>query len=275
METAVVFGEYDHLVGIWTEPTTGEVREHAVIIVTAGMLPSAGPYRLHRDLASRLAKCSIGTMRFDLSGIGESFGVGVAGESTARATDEIRQAMDWVENTHGIHSFVLMGLCSGADDALRAAMTDSRIRGLVSMDGLGYRTPKYYLHRITKHYSKRLLRPSKWVSLIRRLFAKQADAEIPNSLRVGTDIREYPDRDDAARMLEQLADRGTKMHFIYTGGVGEYYNHAGQFHDMFPGLKDRPEISTQYFESMDHVAYLCEDRELVSSHIASVCSAQY
>jgi hypothetical protein len=91
---------------------------------------------------------------------------------------------------------------------------------------------------------------------------------------MGTDIREYPAREEAAKLLQRLADRGTKVHFIYTGGVAHYYNHAGQFNDMFPELKHRPEITTEYFEQMDHVAYLCEDRESVAGHIVDVCRKQ-
>ncbi len=274
MDNAVLFGDYDHLMGIWTEPANRVKSRHAVILVTAGMLHSAGSFRLHRELAVRLAENSIGTMRFDLAGIGESFGVGVAGESTGRAVNEIRQAMDWIEREHGIRNFVLMGLCSGADDALRAAVDDERVCGLVSMDGLGYRTPRYYLHRLTKHYAKRLIRPDKWLSVIRQLVGSNTEAETPDSLQFGTDIREYPAREEAAKILESLANRGTKMHFVYTGGVADYYNHANQFDDMFPGLRGRSEITTRYFETMDHVAYLCEDRDALASHITDVCSCQ-
>ncbi len=281
MDSAVIFGRYDHLMGIWTSPKRSGTIDRAVVLVTAGMLHSAGPFRLHRDLAVRLAETSIGSMRFDLSGIGESFGVGVAGESTERAVNEIRQAMDWIENKHGIRHFVLIGLCSGADDALRAAMGDERVCGLVALDGLGYRTPRYYVHRLTKHYAKRLIRPSKWLSVAQRLFSftrrrfgSSVAAEAPSSLNAGTDIREYPARDDAAKMLENLADRGTKMHFVYTGGTAEYYNYASQFSDMFPGLRGRTEITTRYFETMDHVAYLCEDRDALANHITEVCASQ-
>lgn len=273
MNNAIMFGDYDHLMGIWTEPAKPGVRQHACILVTAGMLHSVGPFRLHRDLAVRLAENSIGTMRFDLSGIGDSFGVGVAGESTERAVNEIQQAMNWIENHYGINQFVLIGLCSGADDALRAAIGDERVCGLVSMDGLGYRTPRYYLHRLTKHYAKRMIRPEKWLSVTRRLVGSLMEGKTPNSLQAGTDIREYPAREEATKMLERLADRGTQMHFVYTGGVAEYYNHANQFDDMFPGLRGRREITTRYFETMDHVAYLCEDRDALASHITDVVTS--
>lgn len=273
VEDAVVFGDYDHLVGIWTMPSQTQPCERAVIFVTAGMLHSAGPFRLHRELAQNLAEKSIGTLRFDLSGIGESFGVGTAGESTERAIREIQQAMNWIESEHGIRRFVLIGLCSGADDALRAAERDDRVCGLVSMDGLGYRTRRYYFNRLTQHYAKRLLRLDKWRTVIQRTFKMQLDSGTPLSLQAGEDIREYPQRDEAAEMLQRLADRGTRMHFIYTGGVAEYYNYADQFNDMFPELRGRAEISTNYFASMDHVAYLCEDRDALSAHITEICTS--
>ena len=44
------------------------------------------------------------------------------------------------------------------------------------------------------------------------------------------------------------------MHFMYTRGVAEYYNHAGQFDDMFPALRDPEAITTHYMAECDHVA---------------------
>lgn len=62
----------------------------------------------------------------------------------------------------------------------------------------------------------------------------------PSSLQLGVDVWEFPVRDEAAQQLQQLSHRGFHLHSIYSSGVREYFNHAGQFVAMFPELKGDP-----------------------------------
>ena len=66
--------------------------------------------------------------------------------------------------------------------------------------------------------------------------------------------------------MQQLVDRGTQLHFIYTGGM-DYYNYAEQFYEMLPGVHWKGTESSTYFPEMDHVAMLCEDRQKLVEHI--------
>ncbi len=262
---AIVFGNYNHLLGVWQPSVQQTQTDTAVIFVTAGMLHHVGPFRLHVDLARSLARHGIASLRFDISGIGESFGVGVGGRSIDRAADEISQAIDWIEQNTKIEKVILFGLCSGADDSLHAAVRDDRVVGVVPMDGCGYRTPAYYWHRFAGHHLQRMLRPSKWVDVIRRITGIRK--KVPRSLQQGDDIREFPSRTEAVAQLANLADRQTRLHFIYTGGVGMYYSYANQFDHMFPELRGRHEVSSCFHPAMDHVAYLCEDRAELVQHV--------
>ncbi|KAA1261875.1 Alpha/beta hydrolase family protein [Rubripirellula obstinata] len=277
---AILFGQHKNLVGIWTEAADDAVADHsvvdeakattAVIMVTAGMIHHSGPFRLHVELANQLRHHGIPSLRFDLSGIGESLGIGSGGSSLDRAADEIGQAIDCIANRYGIEKVILFGLCSGADDSVHTALMDDRVSGVVAMDGCGYRTRQYYWHRFAGHYLPRLVRISKWSSLLRRFSSREDDS--PKSLQLGDDIREFPSRDLAQSQLMQLADRSVRMHFIYTSGVGDYYNHAGQFDAMFPSLCEADQITHCYFSDMDHVAFLCEDRAKLVRHISdNVC----
>ncbi|TWT83224.1 Alpha/beta hydrolase family protein [Planctomycetes bacterium CA13] len=270
MEQAIVMGHYEHLLGIWSAPASCNGNT-AVIMVTAGMLHHAGPFRLHVDLARGLSAKGIPSLRFDLSGIGESFGVGVGGRSLDRAADEIGQAIDWLAAHHGITNVILFGLCSGADDAIAVAMNDPRIVGVIAMDGCGYRTPKYYWHRFKQHYLPRMLKPTKWHSMVRRRFHRN---HTPTSLTPGDDIREFPTRDVAESEIASLIEQGTWLHFVYTSGVGDYYNHSAQFAEMFPRLKESSSVSTRFFPEMDHVAFLCEDRETLVDHVTKEIAAK-
>lgn len=265
-EEAVALGSHDHLMGIWNGADRTLKTGTAVVMVTAGMLHHAGPFRLHVDLARELSGVGIASLRFDLSGIGESFGIGTGGRSIDRAASEISQAIDWIESQHSIKRVVLFGLCSGADDAMQAAVNDARVTGLVAMDGCAYPTRSFYWHRFTGHTLPRLLRLQKWQRLTARLFQGPV-ADTPASLQPGSDVREFPSRDLSLAQLQQLADRDTRVHFIYTGGLSEHYNHAGQFDAMFPRLVAEPRVTHQYFGELDHVAMLVEDRLKLVSHV--------
>lgn len=264
-DEAVLFGSEQHLVGALTSPDDAESGV-AAIFLTAGMLPSAGPFRLHRELAVAVAERGLRSLRFDLSGIGESLPAGIAGRSIDRAAGEAVQAMDWIQQQFGTERFVLFGLCSGADDSVQAARTDRRVVGLAIMDGCGYRTRGFWWRRVTRHYLKGLAEPTRLRRRLGRLFgASKAER---SRLPMGTDIREFPKREVAVKQFQTLADRGVRMHFCYTGGVGDYYNDAGQFDEMFRDVDWRGTASTRFFASMDHVAMLREDRRLLVAHLA-------
>ena len=262
----VVFGEYDHLVGIIEESSADQQSDTGVILVTPGMLSNSGPFRLHVEIARQLSESGIPSVRFDLSGIGESLGVGSTGGSGHRSTDEIRQAIEHLGNQTSARQFILLGLCSGADDSFRAAQEIPNVAGFVAIDGLGYPAGSFAWHRALGHHLPRMIRPKKWVSRFRRTWS---DHNEPTSMPIGQDIREYPPHDQAARQLEELACRGVQMHFVYTGGVSDYYNHAGQFFSMFPSLAKHDHVTTEFFRDLDHVAYLREDRDMLVDHLVN------
>ena len=255
METPIVFGEFENLVGVVNDPEARQ-SDVAVLMLTPGMLHHTGPYRLHVLMARRLAKQGIASLRYDLSGIGESLAVGEPGSSLERASREAQYAMDRMQADYGIKKFILFGLCSGADDGMYAALKDDRIVGLALLDGCGYRTMRYHVHRALGHYLPRLFRLDKWKRLVRR----GPTEETAGSLQMGVDIREYPEQEVAEFQISELADRGVQMRFIYTGGVAGYFNYGAQFFDMFPSLRGRKEVSTTFFPDMDHLAMLREDR---------------
>lgn len=269
-EEAVLFGEYEHLVGTWKPSESNECSDTAVIFLNAGILHQSGPFRLHVNVAEALARRSISSFRFDLSGIGESLAVGSARRSIDRAALEVSAAIDWLTENASIKQAILFGLCSGADDAFHAAISDERVSGVIAMDGCGFRTKQYFLHRLTGHCLPRIARTDKWIRMALRLIQSdrwRSNASEQQPIRWGNDIREFPERDEAESQLLSLAERGVAQHFIYTGGVSEYYNYAGQFEDMFPSLAQQDLVSHAYFPQWDHVAFLCEDRRQLVQHV--------
>ena len=271
METPHVFGEFDHLVGVHTPATIDSRSLHsshesteidcstAVLLLTPGMLHHVGPYRLHTHIAKELSNLGIPSFRFDLSGIGESLAVGSQGSSLSRATHEIGQAMDFLQSQYGYQQFALFGLCSGADDAIPAAISHDRITAAFLMDGCGYRTLNYWPHRFVKKYLPKMLRWSKWKALAKSLFSRRS-WEASATMPLAFDVREFPGKEESLRNIQSLLDRGVHLHFLYTFGVIDYYSYADQFYEMFPELKERWELQVSYLPDMDHTAMLIEDR---------------
>lgn len=259
-ESLVNFGKFDHLVGSY-HPSLGGTSKFGFICLTAGMLHHVGPSGLHVKLCRSLAANGVPSLRFDLSGIGESLPISESGSSLQRATKETQQAMDWMQNECGVDRFILFGLCSGADDALAVADRDSRVVGISMIDGLGYRTNRFHWERFRLKYLPRVMTPAKWLEIIlRRLLPKQEAPTLVN----GEDIREFPPRDEAAKLLLRLLNRRVEFQLLYTGGVIDYYSYPNQFWVMFPEIDHRrfaAAVALHYQPMSDHVLSLRSDRE--------------
>jgi pimeloyl-ACP methyl ester carboxylesterase len=260
MDKPLVFGKLKHLIGVENIVKNSSI---AVIMMTPGMLHNTGPFRLHVDMAQNLEQHGISSLRFDISGIGESLGVGTSGKSIDRAATEAIEAMDYLMDSTGIEQFILFGLCSGADDSIQAALKDKRVKGVISLDGAAYKTTRFK-YKEACLMARKMLSISKWVNKFHHL---TGNSKTPASLAMGSDIREFPETaEQACKELQQLVDSEVQLHFIYTGGT-EYYNYSQQFYDMLPNMKWKGTESTEYFSQMDHVVMLCEDRKLLIDHI--------
>lgn len=264
-EVPHVFGEHRNLMGIMNPAgSASERRDTIVLMVTAGMVHQVGPFRLHVEAARALAEQNIASFRFDLSGIGESLAIGGTGTSLQRAAKEIGDAMDLLESRYGIKKFFLFGLCSGADDSFFTAQQDKRVCGAVLMDGCGYKTSRYTIHKLLGHYLRRSVSPQRWFDVVNRRIKKDAE---PSMIPDGEDIREFPQQREAAVQIQSLVDRDMKLRFIYTGGVAEYYNYESQFWDMFSDVEFNQYVSTVFYPEMDHVAFLEEDRRTLIADV--------
>jgi len=275
METMQVFGDYDHLTGWYCQPSADAPGETAVVMLTAGMLHHVGPMGLHVQLARELASRGIASLRYNLSGIGESLAVAAPGDSLARAADELGQALDWLQAEYGHQHFVLFGLCSGADDALAAAVAEQRVIGLSLMDGCGFRTRRFYPHWFRLKYWPKLRNMDKWRALSQsgwqKLVRGRAAKGQSSSMPLGQDIREFADVQTCQTQVSCLLERRVALQWIYTGGAIDYYSYMGQFFDMFPQLSPSELLCVHHLPQTDHLASLRADREQVLHLVSNWC----
>jgi hypothetical protein len=253
-ERAVIFGPGQSLVGIETRAVEANgagaaARRPAVVLLNAGVVHRVGPHRLTVHLARRFARAGHVAFRFDLAGLGDSRARPGTASYEARAIEDVRTAMDHVQKTTGIDRFILGGLCSGADNSVRAALVDQRVGAVVLLDPYAYRTPGFYL----RYYRARVSNLRSWVGVSRRAAVAAVAAARSWLPRPGSQnnagqepgsngvqgprkpmySRYHPPRELFAAQLRDLIDRGTAIYIAYSGSLSGAYNYAGQFEDAF------------------------------------------
>jgi len=145
------FGIRQNLNGIFAEPRGGRHADKpAIVILNSGVVHRIGHHRMYVTMARMLAAAGYPVLRFDFSGIGDSASRSESLEPDAAAMADIVSAVDWLSETRGIKTAVLLGLCSGADIALKYGHTDDRIVALVLLDPTIPPTWKFYLHYLSQ-----------------------------------------------------------------------------------------------------------------------------
>jgi hypothetical protein len=243
-EQAVQFGRATALAGVLTDVGAGESSLPILVMPRSARLHRAGLSRLTVELARAARASGVRSLRFDLSGCGDS-GAAIPGESGEAATvNDISDAMDYLARSNPERRFVLLGV--GADLAVihRVANNDTRVTGVISINGPGFRTLRYWLIRCV-----RLLSPT------------QTGRSVPAAKDSAAD---RSDRDDFAHRVQFLAARGVRMLHIYTGGATErYFNHARQFWSMLPPLDTHGRVAVAYLPTADDSLAFRDDRVLL------------
>lgn len=253
-EEAARLGESGRLAAVLTRPSGPPAG--AVLLVTAGLTPKAGPFRLYAELARRLAGEGVLVLRLDLGGIGDSVELSGGLPLSERTSRELRAATDLVRAQVPEGPLVVGGLCSGADDALRHAVLDPRVTGVFMIDPFAFRTFGWF-------WRDGLIRAARRALALLGLLPTAA----PNEAGSLVDYAPMA-RPEACEALATLASRGAAMHFIYTGGARETFNHKGQFRAMLRGLNLRGLAALDYFPQLRHTQVLESDRRLI---IDAVC----
>ncbi|HEY1534201.1 MAG TPA: hypothetical protein VGF76_09285 [Polyangiaceae bacterium] len=258
-ESGCQFGSGRRLAGVLTEPSELAPRL-GLVLVSAGLLPKFGPYRLYAQLARRLAQSPIVTLRFDLGGIGDSAAEYERRRLQERTGLEIRAAIDLLSERYDLDGIVVGGLCSGAEDAFRAAESDPRVTGVLLIDPFAYRTAGWAWRNLLHRVARRSL----------RAFGIYAPLTLPRSQQPQSRLvsYRYMQRRESARILRTLLLRKAHVHFVYTAGMRELFNHERQLRAQFKGIDFDGLVTLDHFPRIDHTQLLAEDRRTVIEAIA-------
>jgi dienelactone hydrolase len=277
-EIIVTFGTDQHLVGTLVLPALmGPV---GFLLLNAGVIHRIGPHRSNVKLARGLAAKGIVSLRFDLSGQGDSRIPRDAAAYERQAVKDIRAAIDHLQRLTGLQHVIIAGICSGADHGLAVAEEDPRVVGLWMMDGYTYTSAKtaahYYLLRLQRLRRDGAFAASLLAWLGRRLRALP-ERLVRRWVRGGGDAaaaetaayaRALPSRDAYAATMQSLVDRGVDIFVMYSGSSLERYSYARQYRDTFAGHGFVDTVRCDFAPQIDHtVTLLAAQRQLV----ATVC----
>ncbi len=270
VERSMMYGKRTTLVGVLTyasEPAaedSAEVDRPCAVILNGGIIHKIGPGRLSVRLGRSLADAGFDVFRFDFAGVGDSPNR-TDGQSLADGViTDVEETLDHLQAVLGYRRFVLMGLCSGADNGMRAAEHDPRVVGVVMLDPTIDRTPRWYWERFygwlsswTFWKSMILFGHPKYRKLWDRLRGNEVEAQgsKPELYQVA-----YSDREDIKQCLSDLLDRNVQLFVVISGTWSFIYNYEKQFYDVYPELDFGDRLALFYRPGADHMYYDSEQR---------------
>ena len=228
-EEPLQFGDDRRLFGILTlagESENNMLNPPVFVFLNAGALPRAGPHRLHVRLARELASMGISSLRVDLSGRGDSLprSEPTYQESIAAGFESI---LGVLESQLGSVSVVLVGLCSGADDAIKltATSTDRRVVGMVLLDPVCDKDDGFRARALVRKLSM----PSKYLPwLMRRIGAVTQSSSDTEDQVDSMLLRDPPSLEQTRSAFESIRERDGRVLSVFTQYALQYYNQIGQ-----------------------------------------------
>ena len=232
VEEAVCIGEGGMMAGVLGRPARGSTDAlPTALFLTTASHHHIGPNRLWVRLSRALCGLGMQTLRFDLTGVGDS--LLLPGESPTHAystesVHEVREVMDALERSGGARRFILVGLCSGAYLAYHSAVQDPRVVGIVAVnpqtftwkegDSLDIRQRQTL--KSMRYYRKALLRGETWRRAIKgELHLGQMSQVLVargwRRLRERTEAGLRREESEVGRNLRSLVERGTDVYFLF------------------------------------------------------------
>jgi hypothetical protein len=220
---------------------------------------------LYAELARRLSRDGFLTLRFDLGGIGDSLPADTRDPLEQRTRREIIAALDYLTERHELDAIILGGLCSGAEDSIRAAEVDPRVTGVVMIDPFGYRTAGWMWRHVAYRLTRRFLRALR----VHRPFVR-ARSGLPQGTNGGKALvaYRYMDRSESSRILRAIVKRRGHVHFVYTGGARDVFNHEHQLKAMFSEVDFDGRVTLDHLPHVEHTQLLEEHRRTIVEAIA-------
>lgn len=239
--------------GILTR-ATGPARGVTLVLLNAGLIHRPGPFRFHVHLARTLAADGYNVFRFDQPRIGD------AGNGIHATTGALfKQVLDTLQASTGDTQFGIGGICSGADQAWRLALADSRVRSLLLIDGMTVHDIWFRVGQLRLMLSRGI---SQWPGMLKRFLASRSE-DAPGVM----DFRDWSEPARFRAEAQALLQRGVRILGLYTGGVSYYLLHRRQLDATFGKWRRHPGMTLVFWPDVDHILFSTVHRERVIQRI--------
>ncbi|MGI8507829.1 MAG: alpha/beta fold hydrolase [Gemmatimonadaceae bacterium] len=236
-EVPIRFGQHANLFGIATVPRPDQHSRGrpAVIFLNTGADHHIGPNRMYVPMARALADLGFLSFRFDLAGLGES--LPSRGEDHITypngAVQDIAEAIALLRSTYGVESVIVVGLCSGAYFAIRAALSELPVAMCMSINPPLYSENGRLVEAAElRNYSDVvLLREALWarkrwlkpfggpLGLSNVLAASQIKTSVTmQKVRSGLGLTNSSEGNGVGALLESLCNRGVDICIVFAHG---------------------------------------------------------
>lgn len=287
-EATLCFGPEQGLIGVLARPAdSGGAPAHiGCLLLNVGVNHRIGPRRINVKMARQLAAAGIPSLRFDLSGVGDSRASTAQNDFRQQALVDMKAALDELQAATGLARFVVIGICSGGANGMALALADTRVVGLLMLDGYIFLTRGVKLERKLRRWAAFPFNPSirrsfgawnDWVGWARapldaaarrkalgRIFGRFAPRTTEETGILSADTAEY-EAAEFTRDMTQLVERGVDIYLMYSATLLAV-DHGG---DLLKGLV-RPaflsRVRYQHRPDIDHTATtLASQRALLAT----------
>src|SRR3984957_8204000 len=292
-ERPVFFGADALLFGIVTQPPADEIRRRAVILLNAGADHHIGASRLYVSIARRWAQHGYVVLRMDLAGLGDSgTRPGRAQDDVfpQEALDDIGAAIEFLRSSYGVRDVTLVGLCSGAYHALRAAVAGLSVNRILMVNPQNYfwkpgetlqglqlaevvRNPGVYREKVFSLAAwKRMITGRVNILRIAKIYLQRPLLAAESTLRDIARRLHLRLPNDLGTELEAIVARGVRVVFVFARGEPGIDLLKLQAGTSVKRLAERCRIHT--IDSGDHVFTRSGPRAMMEQIVSDELLAQ-
>jgi pimeloyl-ACP methyl ester carboxylesterase len=295
IERPVRIGD-EGLFGILCEPRTGSARGPVYLIANTSASSRVGDSRLSVRIARELARRGVASLRFDARGRGDSPAApGKVQSDTAFgriynpiATDDTAAAARWLAR-QGYKSIFAFGVCSGGYHALKAAVIEKAINGVVTVNLPTFKRPADVapdgLRQSTRNsmagYAFSMLDPQKWKAILRGekqltrvlrfvlgYVMTRARSRIVDVLRLDRLSQTPPElATEPGPIIRALDAKGVKTVLVYGAYDAGLDLIAAHFGKHGARLSRFPSVRMMIFPDLDHSLFMTAG----SAHVVALC----
>ena len=246
-----------------------------MVILNAGMVSNAGPYRMSVDIADAAAGLGLTTIRLDQSGKGESPARSKMTPAEAAFAD-FDDACSHLRQL-GITEIILAGLCSGATDALRIASKRENVIGLILLDGYVRPDLRWRYDRLMDKLQRTAARVRRVASLglggtLERLGERRDGKSAAAAYNILMDDRSW-EASELRNAYLSVLNRNAAVLSIFSGTFYPY-SYAGQLSGFLSGGADLSGLREEYFKESDHLFTLESHRVQLVDTISAWIEAE-